>query len=192
MNERMPDRHRALGVVLIFSLAFNIAFVGIWLYHVLYVRPLLAKQALNAPAERRQAAALAGELRGLRLTAQQRARIAAMRRALAAQLEERLRKVEAAQEELLVLLQQPRPDQRRLTELADGISREQSDIRRLTLRHLLEVRNLLNERQRRELGCALRRCRRRRPLWVTPRAPTPPRRGAPERGNPGPPEGEVF
>lgn len=181
------DRHKHfLNTVLIFSLAFNIAFVGIWLYHMVYVRPRIEdaqrQRGWRAPVE-----ALAdARLEELRLTPEQRRRIVVLRQGLRPEVVRGLRDVGAAREEFLVLLQDPSADPQRLRAVEQKIAAEQERLRGRVVEHLIQVRDVLDPQQREELARILAG-----PYRMQP-APGPVRQGPPLRRLPPPEDREVI
>jgi len=176
------DKQKGLSVLLIFSLAFNLAFVGIWGYHLLYVRPLVAKQ--QQQAEEQGVLALAG-LERLGLAPEQSKRIMLLRQGLRTKLAERMRNADEAREAFLTLLQDPQADPEALRAAGERLGREGETIRRMILDHLLAVRDALDRRQRGELARMLRQHRgpRRRHMG-SPRPREPSRRLPPGGGDP--------
>ncbi len=146
-------KRNGLAIVLIFSLAFNVGFVGIWLYHVLYVQPLLAeKQRETVPGR----GFVVGQAEEFGLAPQQRRRILAARGRLRERLEGPVQNARAAREEFLTLLQAPQSDPQELRAAERRMAEEQERIRGLVIAHLLELRQGLNAQQRRQLGRMLR------------------------------------
>jgi Spy/CpxP family protein refolding chaperone len=187
------DRNRWLDVVLIFSLAFNIAFVGIWGYHVFYVRPLLEKQAEQAGGRANGGTtAISGvEWADLELTPQQRQRLQALRTEVRPEVVQLRQEALAAQERYLELIEQSDPDPQEVQQALEQIAQLQARFRRASFQGLRRFHEMLDERQRDEFHRMFRRTFERGGP-AAPRAGGPGRRG-PMRGGPsGPPEGRPF
>jgi Spy/CpxP family protein refolding chaperone len=170
--------------LLIFSLAFNIAFVGIWTYHFAYVRPRLdrSREASGRPADAR-AAALLRRLAQLDLTRAQKQRL----RQDYAQLRDRLREhtqpLKNARHEYLMLLQDPDADAEQLQAAQKDFARRQNGIQQAIFEHLLRIRQELTPRQRRAFGRMLYRAHGRH-TGDKRRQPTRPRKKRPQPQNP--------
>ena len=95
-------------------------------------------------------------LERLKLTADQRRRIGAEQRKLARQVEAVRGRAWAARESFFVLLASPAPDPNALREAQAQVGSEQQEMRRLVFEHLLRIRQVLDQQQRRELRRLLR------------------------------------
>jgi len=136
--------NKALSLLLIFSLAFNIAFVGIWLYN--RQRPVAP-----LPAGRHGGQERAGRqpMQALRLRDDQRRHLAELRgraRAETARLEADIQK---QQERLLQLLAADQPDWKAVQDCEQRIAAGQKRLRELSLEQLRALRDILTPEQRR-------------------------------------------
>ena len=148
------DKRKALPVLLVFSLALNCAFIGAWVYHYFFVRPVVREQVLREA--RRERPPIAVALAELDLSKEQRRRLMAEHAALRRGIEEPMRRAEAAQEKLLDLLAAPESDPEALKATQDEIAAAQAEMRRLVFENLLRARDVLDYRQRAELRRMLR------------------------------------
>jgi Spy/CpxP family protein refolding chaperone len=142
------DKRTGLGVLLVFSLAFNIAFVGIWLYDAVYVRPMLERRRAAAGPE---GPAFAG-LERLNLRSEQRRRLEDLRGRLRAELTEPVRRAREARARFLSLLQDHQAEREELLEAERQMDEHQRQVRRVVMEHLLQVRETLGPEQCRRFG----------------------------------------
>ncbi len=151
------NRQKAVSILLTFSLAFNIAFVCIWLYHMLYVRPQIARAGQQALQGREPQEALAPwRLEKLRLTPEQHGRILNLRHGVRPAIVRGVSNVGTAREQFLMLLQDPGADPQRLRAAEQRMAAEQEKLRHQVIEHLIQVREVLDEQQRHELARMLR------------------------------------
>jgi Spy/CpxP family protein refolding chaperone len=135
---------KALTLLLIFSLAFNIAFVGIWVYSRRRpVPPLPAPQAPQAGAAPRPGVALLESLRP-----DQRAELWAKWRKLAEQAAPLNAEVRRERQRLFDLMAAETPDWAAVRECESRIEAAQNRLRRMVVEELRQVRDLLTPEQR--------------------------------------------
>jgi Spy/CpxP family protein refolding chaperone len=165
--------NKGLTLLLIFSLAFNIAFVGIWVH---------SRSQAAKPPEGRPGAPW-GEL-GLNPAQQQRlrGRWQAVRSEAA-----RLRQEAAgAREELLELIVAEEPDQEAILATEERLAGLQHRMRELAVSQMLETRRILEPPQRREWIRLLKaRGARPRPALWRHGPPAPPGAAGPATEGPG-------
>jgi hypothetical protein len=164
----MIKKDTILSVALVFSLAFNLAFAGIWAYHFFYVKPRLAEAEEEDQSDQER---VLGRVREL-----------ARRRGLSEDMRAARKRVQEARTEFLRLMQDPRTDREELRQAQQKLAGRQEAVRKMVFEHLLEIRGNLNESQRRALGRMLRRRRQRSP--GTNRGRSPRRGGYRENQNP--------
>lgn len=178
-------RNQAMSILLIFSLAFNIAFVGIWTYHFAYVRPRMAKlRQRPAPGEARPAALLR-RLAKLDLNRTQKQRLRRDYVHLRRRLKDHMEPLKEARHEFLMLLQDPEANPQQLQAAQAAFARRQHRMQQAIFEHLLKVRQELTPPQRRAFGRMLYRAHgrlggraerlRRRPPKKQPKSTNQPR-----------------
>jgi len=168
--------NKALSLLLIFSLAFNIAFVGIWVYHRTTRRPQRAALLPGQAPGRSPAAVSPPAWAQLNLHAPQQ-------RKMAQDWAEVCRKIEALnaegrqlREQLLDLLAAEKLDAEAIRACQQRIDQIQEEVRRLVVDHMLKTRDALSPQQRarwvRMMKAAGRR--RRREQWSADSRREPP------------------
>lgn len=196
--------HKLLHLLLIFSLAFNIAFVGIWLYHRRLpdaVPPGAAGGPPGPPG--------APPWDALELGPEQRKTVAAKWGVVSREAAQLSAQLARERERLLQLMGEENPDWQAVQECEQRIEAGQRRLRQMTMAQMHEMRELLTPEQRRAWFELMRSraggagARRRAPGSRTPDAPQgdrgrmggngPLRRGAssPQRGVPPEPERPV-
>ena len=150
---------KGLELLLIFSLALNLAFVGVWGYHWFCVRPELATRA--APVWQTQQGTL-------NLSGEQRERVreqwGELRRRVGGLNEE----LAGRRRQLLGLLAAPEPDMEAVRAFQRDIALEEGKVRDATIEHLLELRKVLSPEQREKLLRMIQRGVHRQPGQVRP------------------------
>ena len=154
------DRQTGMGIALIFSLAFNLAFLGSWGYHVLYVKPALeeaVQQRPPAPVEYVDATpAFMERLEELELAPKQRDQILAQKAGLREELRSSMQTVKDAREKLLALMQDPDADPEQIRAAEEKLSVQQQAFRQKVFESMMRVRNNLDENQRQRFGRMLK------------------------------------
>jgi len=148
----MMTREKKLSIVLICSVGFNVAFVGVWLYHLLYIGPALAQVQRQQAALNAQGTQVLRKLDELQLAPAQREKIMAQQAGLGPQVAEAIQKARDARTELIVLMQDPNADPEALGAAEQKFAAEQQKIRQMVFEHLIRVRGTLNDDQRRQFG----------------------------------------
>ncbi len=132
--------NKALSLLLIFSLAFNIAFVGIWLHNVVTGED-------GADAER----PAGGDFwRNVRLTDEQKGALQEDFNRLKQEISEQRQELEEQRDRLLALMAEEEPDENAIREYRERIDRIQGRIRELVVQHMHQTRDLLSPEQRRK------------------------------------------
>jgi uncharacterized membrane protein len=188
-------RQTVLTLVLIFSLAFNIAFVGIWVYSRTVPRGPEAGPSARAPGTP------AGPSRGgaqppweaLQLSAERERRIRENWRATAERIRALNAELEAERDRLFELFGAEEADEPAIAETQARIESLQAQVRQLAIRQMMDTRRGLSPAQRREL---FQQMRARGAPRSRPRGRAPHGRGqppGPRRGPaPDPSEGVGF
>jgi len=148
-------RQKTMTIALFSSLAFNVAFVGIWLYHFLYVRPMLTGQQETQVAE--QEPSLPPQYDRLQLAPEQRREMLAQYAGLRQKLDSTMREAHAARDEYFQLLGNPDADPQAMRAAEQKMAQHQERIRHMVTQHLGEMRKVLDEDQQREFGRLMRR-----------------------------------
>jgi len=142
-----------LVIVLAFSLALNCAFVGVWAYHFVHVRPLLRARLQGPPPLMGWHPALTKErLDALRLTPQQRRNVFADTQALRRALEPIRLRAKERRERYLALLADPESDNQAILNAQRQLERDLDEMRRLVFDYMLNFRGRLSKEQLRELS----------------------------------------
>ena len=144
--------NKALALLLIFSLAFNIAFVGIWV-HNRATRPAAPPagaighrpadgQGLHRPG--------GGRWAQLGLTPAQEERLKASRRALDQKTKELAQKAREHRERLLALFEADPPDMQAAEAEQEALARVQREMRRAVMDQMKQMHDVLTPEQRRD------------------------------------------
>ena len=160
---------KGLELLLVFSLALNLAFVGVWGYHWFYVRPELEKR--SAPVWQTQQGTL-NLTNGQRQ--HMRERWGQLRKTVGGPKEE----LEAKRTRLIELLAAPEPDMEAIRTCQRQIAVHERRVRELTVKHLMELNKVLTPEQRQTLLRMIRSGVHRQPGQAAPR------RGRPESRRP--------
>jgi Spy/CpxP family protein refolding chaperone len=134
---------KALSLLLIFSLAFNIAFVGIWAYN----RTHPPARAARPPAATAQVPVPAS-LEGLSLTPDQRRQVVAAWRAAVAQTARVSAEVARERQRLFELMAAPEPDKQAIQACEQRIEAGQTRLGQLALNQMRQISELLTPAQR--------------------------------------------
>lgn len=138
--------NKVLALILIFSLAFNIAFVGIWAYGQFYapdrVRP---RPPRRAPWER------------MGLTEPQRRELVERRRQLQGEMSRVRAELEEQRARLFDLLEAEHIDEEAVRDARERMKRAQEKVQQLVFRHMRELRDVLKPEQRRRMMDMMRR-----------------------------------
>ncbi|MFP4026312.1 MAG: periplasmic heavy metal sensor [Candidatus Brocadiia bacterium] len=159
------NKNTILSIVLIFSLAFNIAFAGIWVYNIAYVEPKLEQARQKQETEKFETPAqlVLEKWENIGLKPDQRKTLVNLRGKLHEQFKEDKADVEQAREDLLSLLQKTNSDPEAIEKAHQKLAREQQELRQSVMKNLMHVRGKLDEEQRRRFIRMLHRPRGRRP-----------------------------
>lgn len=153
------NKNLLLSTIFIFSLAFNLAFVGVSTYRLL-LRPGIQDEEYERPGPhergmRRNDISREGRLERLDLTEGQRNKLRSRRRALEQELDEKRKRVRETRERFVSLLEDPAADAEEISKAADEFHQAQQTIRRKIFSDLLQMREMLDEEQRRKFGDTL-------------------------------------
>jgi Spy/CpxP family protein refolding chaperone len=138
--------NKTLALIVIFSLAFNIAFVGIWAYT--RVRPAPQRPAPARPVAP-PAPAADGLWQQLGLTPEQQRSVVEEWRQVGHQVEGKQAEVRAQRARLIDLLQADVLDEQALRATRDKMDEDQQAVRELVFNRMLQLRQVLNPEQRR-------------------------------------------
>jgi uncharacterized membrane protein len=140
-----------LNLLLVFSLALNLAFVGIWAHHKMYVEPKLAELEQARPGVPSGEGAAVRPAPAARESEEQRRLMRELARRVGPRLQELDHRVKDRQEHLLVLLADPEPNaeeiERCQAEIAEGRRRMET----IVVRELMEISRKLPPERRRAL-----------------------------------------
>ncbi len=150
------NRNSALGALLIFSLAFNAAFAGIFAYYLMSGRTPVSEPGIDMPLETEISRRPAGHREGLRLSAEQQEILSRRRERLWQELAEGRKKARELQREFISLLEDPDSDTGEIARVAEEFDRSQQHMRRMLFEDLLYLREMLDEEQRKSLGRMLK------------------------------------
>ena len=148
------NRQKTMIIVMVFSLAFNVSFLSMWGYHVLYVRPAL--EAQQAQVAQPSEPALPAQWEALRLGTDQRRQMLAQYAGLRSDIGPVLSDAKSSRDELLLLISSPKADPQQLQDAERKMAEHQEKIRRLVMERLMRMRGVLDEEQRLEFGKMLR------------------------------------
>ena len=139
-------RNAALTLVLVFSLAFNIAFVGIWVYHRPRPRPPLAGRSYESRqgGMRRPSPPWAQ----FALTPDQEQKVSKGWREVEGRMRELRQDAADHRDRLFALMEEEPPDEAAVLEAQKSIEATQEQIRKLVVGQMLKTRELLDEEQR--------------------------------------------
>ncbi len=143
-------RSTILHLVLVFSLAFNIAFAGIWVYERARPRPHRSGPAPGGPGGR------GPEWGELDLTPEQEGRIRESWRKVGGRLQELRQETGRQRDRLFDLLQAEPPDEAAILETQRRIEESQEQSRQAVVAQMMETRALLSPEQRRKWVEAMR------------------------------------
>jgi len=129
---------KAMPFLLIFSLAFNVAFGAVWVY-----RHGARRRWTPAPPRRPPWAALG-------LTAEQEARIRDSWREAGPKIDALRAEAAKHREDLLGLMLAPKPDEQAILAAHGRVEAAEGQIRQLVIKQMVLTRNLLTDEQRRE------------------------------------------
>jgi len=143
---------KGLTLLLIFSLALNLAFVGVWGYHVFYVRPRLpgGRLWLAPPIQ----AGWPPPALGLR--DEQRERMLAEQRRFRREMQVIQAEARRNSEELLDLVLAPQPDLEAIRARQREIEAKRSELQARVVKHLLSLKGTLTPEQQKRLIWMLR------------------------------------
>ncbi|MFO8008408.1 MAG: periplasmic heavy metal sensor [Candidatus Brocadiia bacterium] len=138
--------NKVLSLILIFSLAFNIGFIGIWVYNITVPerRPEPAAEAPPPPWAQ------------LPLQPEQRQSLRAEWQQLLAELEPLRDELRAQRGRLMDLLSAPEPNEAEVRRARERIGELQERSRELVLEHMERTRRALPPRQRKRMFQLLR------------------------------------
>ncbi len=139
-------QNKLLSLLLIFSLAFNIAFVGIWAYN----RTSPGPNALQAPSR------AASPWERLEVAPEQRERLREQWRGLHAEVRSRRETLQRQRDRLLELMADPEPNEAPIRACRNNIERIQDEVRNLVLTHMRRMGEVLTPEQRRRMFHMLR------------------------------------
>jgi Spy/CpxP family protein refolding chaperone len=137
--------NKALALIVIFSLAFNIAFVGIWAYT--RVRPVPPRPAPVRPTP--PPAPAEGLWQQLGLTPEQQRSVVEEWRQVGHQIEAKQAEVRLVRTQLINLLQADVLDEQAVKATRDKMDEDQQAVRELVFNRMLQLRQVLNPEQRR-------------------------------------------
>ena len=137
--------NKALALIVIFSLAFNIAFVGIWAY--LRVRPMPPRPAPVQPIP--PPAPAEGLWQQLGLTPEQQRSIVEEWRQVGRQVEAKQAEVRLERAQLINLLQADALDDQAIKATREKMDEDQQAVRELVFDRMLQLRQVLKPEQRR-------------------------------------------
>jgi Spy/CpxP family protein refolding chaperone len=139
--------NKVLALVLIFSLAFNIAFVGIWGYQRTIsrsARPVgLGRQVRRGPGAR--------PLAELDLPPEVQQGVSERVRHLQEQIRKQQASMQVQRNQLFRLLDAPEMDEQAVQEAYERLEAAQKDTNRLVLEHMRKLREVLTPEQYRKL-----------------------------------------
>jgi Spy/CpxP family protein refolding chaperone len=143
-------RGKALTLLLVFSLAFNIAFMGIWAHNAVgrAARRDPSARRPEGPEGRRRPGAPPWQQIGLR--PEQVKQLEEEWRKLHPQIEALKAKGDQAREELLDLLAAPQPDREAIMAAQSRLEAAQQEVRVLVVEEMLQMRQVLDPQQRAE------------------------------------------
>ena len=176
--------NKTLALLLVFSLAFNIAFLGIWAYHRRARAQASERQQQHqrGPDGRRERRPDGGPWAKLGLSPEQEGQLEESRRELERKTAGLGQEAAQHRERLYELLESDLPDQEAVLAEQEAIDRIQQQQRRAVIEQMLEMRKILTPEQRQAWLRMMREYRertRRRGRFGGPR---------PEGGPPGRPE----
>jgi len=158
------NRNIFLSAVLIFSLAFNLAFVGISAYHLLVVKPGLHDTYPGEypgdnddDAARRTAPPHRRRMAELDLTDEQREVLQARREKLEIKLGEKRDEAREVRRKFIALLEDPDAEKKDIDQVAEEFHQIQQAMRRTIFNDILDLREVLDEEQRRRFAAMLMR-----------------------------------
>jgi Spy/CpxP family protein refolding chaperone len=135
---------KAINLLLIFSLALNFAFVGVWGYHRFYVRPRMKRIMENRGEDPRFEERLG-------LEPEQKEKLKQQNREFREAVRKVEQKVQRKRQELFELLQQPNPEEGAIEKCLEEIAQARKQMPRYTVRHMLKLKELLTPEQQRKL-----------------------------------------
>ncbi len=133
--------NKILALALVFSLAFNIAFVGIWAY----------SRTLPFQAEPEPTTLTPALLNELRLTQPQRANLQRQRERLREELTEAREELAHRREELFNLLENQPQNGEAIHRARQRVDEAQERLQRMVVDHMRELRTVLTPEQHRRL-----------------------------------------
>ncbi|MEF8787853.1 MAG: periplasmic heavy metal sensor [Planctomycetota bacterium] len=157
------------SLILVFSLALNLAFVGVWAYHEFYVEPRMGGRRgrfhrwdrddhrygdhddhdeHDDDDHWRKGPPLKGKLD---LTREQWKALRKSRRRLATRMKKRMEEVEERREELFDLLMKDDVKKKTIDEALSELSEARARLTRATVEHMLELKDVLRPEQQRFL-----------------------------------------
>ncbi len=151
------NRNTAMGIILIFSLAFNAAVAGISAYYLISGRPPIKEPGEETPPETDTPRLHRRRWEKLHLSEEQQEILERRREHLKQELTEERSKAREIQREFFSLLEDPDSPTEEIERVADEFHRNQQAIRRMLFDDLLHLREVLDEDQRRAFGRILTR-----------------------------------
>ena len=141
-----------LTLLLIFSLALNLAFAGVWVYHRAYVQPRLMER-LPPPSE---LPAMPWAEQALELRDPQRSRVRTEYAEFRKKMWEIRTRAEQNRVVLLDLLAAPKPDRKAIQECLSRIAADNQKLQELVVEHLLALKGMISPQQVQRLMNTLR------------------------------------
>jgi Spy/CpxP family protein refolding chaperone len=138
---------RTLALLLCFSAAFNIAFVGVWAYN----RADRSQPPYGVAEPGNEPETPATVLSQFDLNDEQQGRIETERRELSEKVKELLAETDRARDRLFELLKAEEPDRQAIRDAQRRIGENQHKLRELAVEHMLNVTMELNPDQRQQL-----------------------------------------
>jgi len=143
----------ALTLLLIFSLALNFAFAGVWVYHKYYVQPRL----LEMRPQTHEFTSRPWVEHALGLRGPQRDRVRAEYSRFQKKMREIRTRAERNHKELFDLLAAPQPDREAIQKCLQRIAADRQEMQELVVEHLLAIKGMVSTEQGNRLIETLRR-----------------------------------
>jgi len=151
------------SIVLVFSLALNLAFVGVWGYHRFYVRPRISRWSddhefrgpdrpdWDGEDDRRKWRKGPHLEEKLELDRKQREAVGKARHELAVRMKKGMMEVQQRREELFELLMRPKIERQRVEAALKELNEARGHLTRATVEHMMELKDVLTDEQQRRL-----------------------------------------
>lgn len=146
------NRNNLLVLTLFFSIAFNLAFAGVYFYHRVSGEPPPPRWDAAGRLRERETPRHGMRMEQLSLTEEQREELKARRQRLREDLRTERETARELREQFILLLEDPDAEPDEIAEAARNFYRTQERMRTRILDDLIQTRQMLDPEQRRTFG----------------------------------------